>query len=216
MDNSEDYVSAHLKWIIDNPKFIPHGGVNPEIAPTYLKYMEWFYFRNDIVTPEQRNMHGYFFYKCDKAHKLKTELALKRLEKDSVTPSEYFVTIGFNHQTWTIDACVNIIKTILGFDWVLSSRAVFELHRENGEHPHCHFVIKTDEKMPRSKVLEKIWAAKGIKKVCLKKSFVDVKPLLEHHHKYILGFKQESKMPYVAKDIEWRQKNNIEDLFLKN
>jgi len=217
MDNSIDYVSMHLKWIIDNPRFIPYGGVNFDIASNYLKYMDWFYYHNDMVTIHDRNEHAYYFLKSDKAHNESTESALKLYLKNAKqTPSEWFVTLGFSHQVWNIPACVKVIKTILGFDWVLSSRAVFELHRKEGEHPHCHFVIRTTEKMAKSTVRDKIWRAGGLQKVCLKKNFVDVKPLLECHHNYVLGIKDEKKTQYVAKDIAWRQRNNIEDLFMKN
>ena len=68
----------------------------------------------------------------------------------------------------------------------------------------------------KSKVLEKLWAAGGIKKVCLTKSFIDYKIAEEYHYKYIKGEKKESKMPFVEQDKIWRNKNKINDFFCKN
>lgn len=220
MNKSVDYVSMHLKWITDNPRFIPYGGVNAEIAPTYLKYMQWFYFENDMVTSDsERNEHGYYFLKSDISHERSTELALKRYLKDTnvMVPSSHFVTLNFDHATWSIPACIDVLNIIIGFEWVIYLRAVFELHRENGKiHPHMHLIIVTADKMAKSTLIFKLWAVGGIKKVMHGKNFIDCMPLEDRHHKYVLGIKDDKKMPFVKKDVVWRERNNIPDLFLKN
>lgn len=63
--------------------------------------------------------------------------------------------------------------------------------------------------------MEKIWAAKGIKKVCLKKSFIDYKIAADYHSDYVNGIKVKEKMKYVEKDIHWRLINNIPEVFEK-
>ena len=143
----------------------------------------------------------------------KSNNLLFQLEKELSATTSHFVTIGFNHQTWNIPQCVGVIETIMSCDWITSGRAVFELHRSNGLHPHCHFLI--DSVLPKSKILEKIWAIKNIKKVVLNKSFIDYKIKNQSHDNYIHGNKVEEKMQYVELDRIWRDKNNIKQFWEK-
>jgi len=75
---------------------------------------------------------------------------------------EYFVTIGFNHQTWNIPHCVAAIQKVLSSKWLKDGEAVFELHRANGEHPHAHFSLILENPLPKSKVVEKIFKLAGM------------------------------------------------------
>jgi len=133
----------------------------------------------------------------------------------------FFLTIGFNHQTYTIPKCVALIEKILTYDWILKCRAVFEFHRENGEHPHCHFLITTS--LPnKSKFLEQMWAVGGIKQVVLAQgngkkcpTFIDAKPAEPRHIPYIMLDKADKKKQYIQKDIIWRKNNNIPEFFEK-
>jgi len=206
-------INAHLAWISQNPRFVPYNFVIIGSA-TYLDTMRELYcsrsrnymsedivnrlFRGDLLHHQQTQSHI-------------TQL-LKQINKDD--KNEFFITIGFNHQTYTISQCVKVIESILTFDWILSCRAVFEFYRENGEHPHVHFYITSCIKY-RSKIIEKLWATKGIKQVCLKKSFIDCKNALEYHKKYIMLNKTESKLPYIEKDKIWRLENSIPEFFIK-
>jgi len=201
----EDWKSAHLKWISDNPKFVSKtysGDVS------YLEIMKQVY-ENEKASQEYAKLT----FAQDLQWKKKSNKLLLELERELSTTTSHFITIGFNHQTWNIEQCVFVIDNIMAFDWISSGRAVFELHRENGEHPHCHFLIESV--LPKSKILEKIWACKGIKKCVLKKSFIDYKSENQNHRNYIHGKKTEDKMKYVELDREWRSNNNIKQYWQK-
>lgn len=208
---AEDWVTLHLQWIKRNKDFLP-------------REQNWL--TDDVTYYERMSM----LYQCQKHHPHINKYARQSLALDvdwfqkskkilfdiyrlNETPTQHFITIGFNHQTWSIDKCVSLINLILGFDWIDTGKAVFELHRENGEHPHCHFLIQSS--LSKSKILEKIWAAKGIKKIVLQKSFIDYKVALPVHDRYVEGDKTEAKLPFCKKDAEWRTKNNIKHLFEK-
>lgn len=204
----EDYKTAHLEWIRTTKNFEP-ANVSEYVATNYYEVMKCLY-TNPLATQELAKQ---MWIKDKLYHRNYFELSKKldrEIEKQMPSSTgEWFVTIGFNHQTWTIKKCVRVIERILAMDWIHSCKANFELYRENGEHPHCHFLIKTKE--PKSKILEKLFRPKYVQEVVLSKSFIDVKPALSHHYNYINLEKQTDKLSYVAKDIEWRNKNNIPD-----
>lgn len=206
---TEDYISAHLAWIRSHRTF------TPRYAHDYTESYE------DIM--KQLYQNPYFRLNPDLAKKLwASDIAWQRRaivlangmnnEVSKIIPNNYglwFVTIGFNHQTWTVTDCCKIIEKILGMDWIISAKANFELFRENGEHPHVHFIIKTEE--PKSRILDKLFRPLYVKKVVLSKSFIDVKPMSDYHLKYIELDKQTAKQEFVDKDKEWRLKNKIPD-----
>lgn len=203
-----DYITAHLSWIKNNPQFVPQGYAQFS-AYTYFEIMTELY-----ANPRVKQNHAEMLYEADQLWLEKCSQIKKTMFKRVKTkPTTCFVTIGFNHQTWSIQSCIDVINKIKSFDWVKSFQGCFELHRQNGEHPHCHMIIDTDE--TKSKVLEKIWATKGIKKIVLKKSFIDYKVCEDYHYKYIHGDKIESKILYVNKDNLWRVQNDIPHLFEK-
>jgi len=204
-----DYKSAHLSWVNSHPTFMPqHTHICGQVYSDSLSFL-YYQTGSELINQEFARQ----LFKSDIDYHASLSLIISSLSVTTDAP-KFFVTIGFNHQTWKINSCVKVIENILSFDWILSCRAVFELHRENGEHPHCHFLMET-EKMFKSKVLEKIWATKGIKTVCLKKSFIDCKSAEKFHQDYINLIKKESKMRYVALDTKWRKENNIPDAFIK-
>lgn len=213
-----DYKSLHLAWIKRTTSFTPKFA--QDYTEPYYDIMVQLY-KKPVITNEIAQQ----FMTADMQWFNNCNLQLQKLTK-SVTKANpnqpIFVTIGFNHQTWSIPSCVKVIQTIVGYDWIESITAVFEYHRENGLHPHCHMLIHLSEPLAKCKVLEKIWAAAGIKKIVLANNgkkcstFVDYKIVEEYHYKYIKGEKQESKMPFVYKDRQWRKDNNIPDEFTKN
>lgn len=209
----EDYKSAHLAWIKATKTFTCKYPQDIRPPTTYYDVIRELY-NNPVVTQQ----HAKRFFIDDKKWFRESQLISKEIDKsvNAEVPKEinrFFVTIGFNHQTWSISKCVKVIENILDMKWVKSAKANFELHRENGEHPHVHFVIETDE--PKSRLLEKMFRPNYVKEVVLNKSFIDCKVMAEYHLKYILLDKTEDKMDYVRKDIEWRKKNKIPD-FEKN
>jgi len=203
-----DYKLSHLTWLKQTKTFVPQMSHIYQ-ACTYYEAIEYTYGRKECT---QERAKAWFL--ADKLW-FKQSLAVikeidKIVEKSQPTPSQFhFVTIGFNHQEFTIDACHIAIQKILKMDWVISAKANLEYFRENGQHPHVHFIIETPYK--KGKIVDSIFKSKYMKKLVLKKNFIDVKPALECHFKYINLEKQEAKMVYVILDQEWRQKNQIPD-----
>jgi len=204
--------TLHLQWIRSHPLFIPESQI-PEQYQTYYEFMVTVY--NGTTNSACDMLANIYFADDLRFHEsYETRLAAAKIQYQIGNKLfNHFVTIGFNHQTYTIPKCKAVIETILSFPWVVKCRAVFEMHRENGIHPHVHFVITTD--ITKSKVIEKIWATAGIKKIVLKKSFIDCKPALPVHFNYVLLIKQESKQQYIVKDIAFRKANDIPEFYEK-
>lgn len=211
-DAREDYVSIHLKWIMDHKNFLPKEQSWLKGDETYLDIMKETYSIN-IKSPH-RNTYAFKTYILDKAWELHVSKVNARIAKiaNGLEPTPngmWFVTIGFNHDTWTIADCDKCIRKILEMEWIISGKANFELYRTNGEHPHVHFILETKE--PKSRILDKIFRPLYVKKVVFSKNFIDVKPMMDYHHKYINLDKVSEKMECVERDIIWRKKNNIPD-----
>jgi len=212
-----DFMSAHLAWIKKNPTFSPKYAQDIEDGRTYYKSIQDLY-HTWRGSDELKQNCARQFLKSDRLwfenSMLVNQLITKEIyQEKKLVPFEWFVTIGFNHQTWTISKCVMTISKLIAFDWVESCKANFELFRENGEHPHCHFIIKTFE--PRSRVVDKLFRPQYLQDVCLKKSFIQINKAELYHYDYINLIKTASKMPYVQQDIIWREKNGIPN-FEKN
>lgn len=200
-----DYKAAHLAWIDRTKNFTPKYAQDYTVH--YFDIMSQIYSRSDVS-----QSYAKMCYLEDKLWYKQTYAIEKEIDKEvnKVAPSivnDFFVTIGFNHQTWSVAKCCKAIEKIINMEWIDSCKANFELHRENGEHPHVHFFIKTKE--PKSKVLDKLWRPKYIQDLVLSKSFIDIKVGMDYHLKYINLDKQEDKTEYVLRDKDWRAKNNI-------
>lgn len=206
---SEDWKNAHLSWIAQYKNFVPKFSYDYRNDIPYIQIMKEVY-GNKHCTQKM----AYQFYMADKAwYKHQFELSKcmdKEIEKLEPTPNGmWFVTIGFNHQTWSVSQCCRAIEKLLAMEWIISAKANFEMFRENGQHPHCHFVIETKE--PKSRILEKFFRPQYVKNVVLNRNFIDVKKCEPFHLKYILLEKQSDKMIYVEQDKMWRQQNGIPD-----
>lgn len=203
----EDFKSAHLAWIHATKTFTPKYAHDYTLS--YYDIMAELY-NNPKCTQDLAKK----FFICDQKWFRECSRINKQVSKmvDEVSPVDnnfWFVTIGFNHQTWSVSKCCKAIEKIISMEWIISCKANFELHRENGEHPHIHFLLETKE--PKSRILDKLFRPKYVKDLVLSKSFIDVKPAQEHHRKYIELDKQTDKLEYVQKDREWRIKNGIPD-----
>lgn len=200
---------ALLSWLNNHKSFTNDGNTYQELVDAWT---ECFFGRMGKEYPELSEILAkkqLAFYQA-KYSAIQTILSSQTDDKKS-----YFVTIGFNHQTWDIPKCVAVINKVLSAPWVKQGEAVFELHRANGEHPHAHFVLYLENPLPKSKVVEKIFKLAGIKKVVLAKNFIDIKELTDVRKLYVRGIKQDAKMPYIKKDQEWRGKHNLPSLFTK-
>ena len=204
-----DFKNSHLAWLKSTPQFqckYPQDNRDK----SYIEVMTALYAGQSGNHIPQSMAEAMFV--ADKAWYKKSKQIAKvidaKVEKLEPTPDGvWFVTCGFNHQTWSVVKCCKFIEKVLAMDWIIRAKANFELYRENGEHPHCHFIIETKE--PKSRILEKLLRPQYAKDVILSKNFIDVKVCGDYHHKYINLDKIQDKMKYVEKDMEWRKINNI-------
>lgn len=205
-----DFVAAHIKFVNDNKNYMSFL-VDPLDPHSPAIQLAQYYAYIEKANPRLLQEHAKRNLLRDQ-QKFQAIVDYNKQQKHLFNKNQkplWFITIGFNHQTWSVDVCKKVIERVISLPWVLACKANFELFRENGEHPHCHFLIYSD--LPKSKIMEKLWAVKDIKKVVLKKTFIDIKKGEECHQKYIMLDKQEDKMKYVAQDIEWRKENQIPD-----
>lgn len=133
-----------------------------------------------------------------------------------------FITIGFNEQTITEKQMMDVSQRVGELKYFSSCEYVLEKHRENGIHHHTHFLVKFHQKIYRSKLIDWIYQVKGMKNICLQKTFIDVlgpiNPKKQHqpfqvYHDYIRGNKREEKLKYVVLDDQWREKSGIKKLY---
>lgn len=217
---SRQFRDAHIYWVTTHRQFIQGTYVampNPyDVTDTDV--LRQMYFGNgdfdDCVHQQMERLAKHNLTK-DMNRYADTQVALAQILLPPSLKDDIFLTIGFNHQTWNVQACKDIIDKIMNLPFIEKCEAVFEYYRENGQHPHCHFYIVTTNKIPKSKVLEKVWAVAGIKKVVLNKNFIDFKIAKEQHKGYVRGVKRDDKLQYVGLDRIWREANNIPHLFVR-
>lgn len=133
-----------------------------------------------------------------------------------------FITIGFNEQTITDKQMMDVSQRVSELKYFSSCEYVLEKHRENGIHHHTHFLVKFHQKTYRSKLIDWIYQIKGMKNICLQKTFIDILgPInpkkqsqpFQVYYEYIRGNKREEKLKYVAMDDSWREKSGIKKLY---
>lgn len=207
-----DYKTAHVEWLMARKSFVPSVQVYEHIHVPYVDTMRELY-RLD----EYKQEWAYVNLMKDMAHyrqvsKIIGSCENKLSEVDNIK-GRWFITIGFNHQTYTDKLMMKYMEALCTFDWVQSLKAKFEIFRTNGEHPHVHMLMETQ--LTKSKIIEKLMRCKGGSKLILKSSFVDVKPWLSCHDRYLNGEKVPEKMLCVEKDIKYRDEHNIPHLYIK-
>lgn len=211
----ENYVSAHLHWIADHKTFVPKEQqyIGKE-GYSYYDIMTELY-TSQLGKCPTINEYAFITFILDKLWLVEsgeiTKKMSKAVERLRPTPNgKWFITIGFNHQTWSVEKCKKCISRILDMEWIISAKANFELYRTNGLHPHVHFAIETKE--PKSRILDKLFRPQYVQKLVLSKNFIDVQPFLDPQHlKYINLDKVSEKMECVEKDRVWRLENDIPD-----
>lgn len=210
-----EVAQAHLQWIKNHPNFIPDGGLVVDNTRTgggrsisHFETMSLFY-----SDPNRLCLAERFFRDDVRLHNvivLRTHQYQAEFLKDA--PRCFFVTIGFA-DTSDVETLHKIVKTIIAFEWVINVLAVLEFNTSKGIHPHLHMYLHCN--LPESKVIEKLFATKGLKKVCTGKNFIDCSQGLPSHKQYVQGVKQDSKEEYVKADRQYRRRYNIPDLFEK-
>jgi len=218
-DDTNDYVNLHLEWILSNTRY---AQANDGVHCCYYDIMNSVYKDMDVkkmctcnfvVTPHrQRNHTAFKLLITDMITSKRNQSVLKNMEKlameDHGSTNKYFVTIGFNHQTFNVKDFLKSINVLFRKSFVLSAEGVFEIYRTNGEHPHIHIIMEVP-KIRAGIVVTKIFQTAGMSKIVLSRNFIDVKPCEEYHYKYINGEKIEEKMGCCEKDKLFREKNNI-------
>lgn len=206
-----DFKNAHLAWLKATPSFIPKYSGDYSIP--YLEVMSSLY-QNEKIP--QSMAEAMFF--CDKLWYKQSKEIAKEVEKaiQKVAPSSsdlYFVSIGFNHETWNAKDCIKAIQKVLAQQWIIQGKAQFEYYRKGGTHPHCHFIIETKDK--KNEIIRQIFKGGYMKKLIIGKHSIEVTDGTDYRVDYINLFKKEEKVPLIKKDIIWRQENNV-PIFEKN
>jgi len=215
-----DYVEEHLNWIAQHKNFRSTTYNNP-----YLDVMRSVYKHSK----QSKNLLAFKFFLDDDYCLSRTAdvaQAIHELNKvkinDDGSSNWAFITVGWNEQTVTPVKMQTVSQRIACFKYFSECNYVLEKHRENGEHHHTHFLVRLSAKYSASKLAQDIYKIKGIRDICLKSSFIDIKAPwnkksqcqpYEVYYDYIRGIKKEAKMQYVKLDRMWRQENSFKDLY---
>lgn len=210
-----DYRSAHIAWVKKNKNyFCPYyevfEGLTYENWLITLYYTIRTYARDEmrqLYTQDYPNYAAYLDYKRDLECLDNQMEVMKSMTTIQPHSGLWFVTLGFNHQTYSDSKMLKFVYNLREHDWIKSFKGKFEIHRTNGMHPHMHIRLETD--LTKSKIIEKILRSKGGKDLFVGKQSIDVKLYEPHHTDYLNGKKQESKMPSVENDVIYRMEHNI-------
>jgi len=206
-----DYKKLHLAFLTTHPRFLDKNG-----DYTHSEYMEVmsYTYKNPLITNEL----AYLFMKTDVRWYVESQSEIQemlQMVKAPPLPDSLFITINFNHQTWTPQLCHTAIENLLTLSWIKTACAVFELHRENGQHPHVHILLTTDRHYTKTRIIDKIYAAKKMKDLIAGKQFIDYKIAEPYHLNYTAGNKKPEKMQYVEKDNIWKEMQGLPYNYIK-
>lgn len=206
-----DYKNAHIAWLKATRDFICKYPDDYSIP--YIDVMASLYADERVPQSmaEAMFISDKAWYK--KSKKISKEIDQKVALLEPTVNNAWFITLGYDHTKWTIPKVIKLINRIMQMKWIIKVKAQFELHRENGEHPHTHLLIETSYGFGDIKY--NLTRPKYIKELVTKDNFVDIKPAMSYHYDYINLIKKEEKMKYVEMDNEWRKKNDI-PIFEKN
>lgn len=132
-------------------------------------------------------------------------------------PNKYFLTITCDKSKATPEKLLKFLYFLRDkCKWVKTMKAVIENHRHNGIILHTHIILEVDESIKyASTVKDKLYALKPCTELIAGSNFIDYLYYHERHDKYIIGDKQEDKLPLVELDVKWRIENNIPHLIEK-
>lgn len=205
MNERTDYKAAHLTWIKRHKDFIPKGGEC--LTLPYIEIMTYLY-----STKNCTQLNAQFLFEADLYWEKECLKIIKGVytKCNRVQPLNcFFITLGFNHQTFTIDKAKKAINRLMATATFQFSKCNLEIHRENGLHPHLH--IFTASELPKAKIVQNIWSKQYITDIVSAKNWVDVKPAESYHLPYIKLEKKPEKMKYVEMDKVWRTAEGIPD-----
>lgn len=176
------------------------------------------FFRN--MTADERNRYYHNMVKQNCLARDRRLKSLKWLQGKVNDTSKWFVTIGFDDTMFDLKKFKKWVNNFITLGWIVECEIVFERHRLDGIHNHCHmmFVPNLDAKgKPRSKsnIIQNIYKSAGIKKLITGENFIQVQEWEEYHNKYLVGEKKEEKKHLVELDRQYREENNIPHKFQK-
>lgn len=219
-----DYKAAHLSWIANHPNFESKCYSTMPAMKINNLYIEKASYK-DIMTEwylDGSNYIAYLNYYDDLQWLEEQKVIKQHLISKPLQTLCSFVTVGFNHQEFTVKKALEFVNSVLNSSIALDgSFAVMENFRLNGEHPHVHIKLYWPQMINgnsfyKSSLIQAIHRSKHGKKLVLKKEFIDIKDFIDGvHNLYLDGIKTEAKMPCVEKDKAWRSKHNIPDKLFK-
>lgn len=131
-------------------------------------------------------------------------------EKKKKRGMYYFITINMPH-TKDEEMALNLYDkmqlALTKYKWLRKSIYNIEFYTSEGSHPHCHCYVETEKRRDCIiKILSTFFD--------IQPNFIDIKKYYgdgQGHINYIKGLKKEDiKQEYINKDIELRNKYNIE------
>lgn len=212
-----DYKTLHLQWLAANKGYRPKGWQQTPQYMSYYDQMNQMYYSSDAVIKSQKSAYLWFRddYRWQNCKSDIKQQAEDLFGKGDADVNEWFVTIGFNHQTFDPQKAHSYVTKLFEKEFVIDAYGTFEFHTETGEHPHFMFYLKSDCKT-KGRVVDRIFQSAGSKKIILGKNFIDVRRFEARHTDYLNGNKSEDKMLYVQQDIAWRAVNNLPTIIKKN
>lgn len=210
-DPAEDYIAAHLAFINKHPNY-----KRVDFYPnTYREIMENIWAKNR----PNNNELAFKWFLGDLYSINKHEEIINNLEKqfkDNIannTVDKYFVTINFHEDSFKSETALEMLDSLSQKDFIKSISGVFEYYTETGHHPHFMCKLETKGKVTKGRLAQKIYQTKNIKKLIQGPNFIQVMKYLSQHDRYLELDKSTEKMENVIKDIDWRKKMKLPEIY---
>lgn len=210
----EKYINGSCEANVDTKKC--EYWENEECALGYCEYCNGWrwneYFQEKPTDEEINDLILKQLIKCEMAKKEKRK---KRNEiiYGSNKNNGQLITLCIDKEYIQVPKlATEIISVIRSTDYqcISDSKAVIELYGENGWNPHIHIVTK---KLKQNGQLAQLFRRKFVKQKyqCYR---VDVKDMpYESALAYVMGEKESDKIEMLEKDMEYRKKNNLQDVY---
>lgn len=133
-------------------------------------------------------------------------------------PLEYFITISFDDKKIDPKNIPKYMEGVIKKKWVESYIYCIEQRSEEEDvyyGYHVHILIKPNKKIAKSDVIREIYST--LKKYMEGQNYIDVQKVNHRQNiiNYMKGEKNEMKLEKSKNDKPFRQKNNLEDIYIK-
>lgn len=145
--------------------------------------------------------------------------------KDTDGLNFLWITLNYSDKITISDVLIETVRIInLPIFKQTKITYCFENFTDAGSHPHVHMLVemKTTGCISFSKIYEKVFQKKSLREIMninIKMSWAkDVKDRTQKravHLAYLNGMKIEKKQEHCELDKQWRQENNLEDIYIK-